>query len=157
MATNDRQATMQLRRLTHLFVTTLLGASAACSSPVASRTTSALAGTWGSAQASLVASDTGATLQILASGSCFGSFGQFSQPVATGSFDVAGTFTQLTGAYPGQVQYAARFSGAVAGDQLTLTVTVAALAQTMGPFVLVRGVTSSWTPCLYPARAVPAP
>jgi hypothetical protein len=143
---------MHLGRLTHLAVTALLGVSA-CANPVASRTRSALAGTWGSSHASLVASDTGATLQILASGSCFGSFGQFSQPVATGSFDVPGTFTQLTGAYPGQVQYAARFSGAVSGDHLTLTVTVATLAQTMGPFVLVRGVTSSWTPCLYPARA----
>ncbi len=141
---------MRPSRLAIALVTALLGAAAACAHPDAPGNGSALLGPWGSDKANLAVTDTGATLQILASGGCFGSYGQVSRPIATPAFDVPGTYTQLTGAYPGQVQYAAQYAGTVAGDQVTLTVTVPALQQTFGPYSLVRGVNNSWTACLYP-------
>ena len=111
-------------------------------------------GVWGSAEASLAVGPNSATLQILSlnlpSGGCYGRYGDISLHVPASRFSLPGTFTQLTGVYPGKTQYSAQYSGFVLGDTLTLSVTVPALQQTLGPFVLVRGVTSSWTPCLYP-------
>jgi len=133
--------------LAWLAATALLGASATCSSPVAPQ----FFGAWGSADASLVVADTGAALQLLASGSCYGSFGTFHGPIQTGAFDLSGTYTQLIGAYPGRIRYAAQFSGVATVDRIALTITVPALKQTIGPFALTRGVSNSWSPCLYPA------
>src|SRR5262249_43976654 len=111
-------------------------------------------GIWGSAQASLAVGPTTARLQILSAtlpmGGCFGQYADIVRNVPGGRFTLPGTFTQLIGAYPGKVDYGAQFSGTVTGDTLTITVTVPQLQQTHGPYTLVRGVTNSWTPCLYP-------
>jgi hypothetical protein len=111
-------------------------------------------GVWGSAEASLSVSKTGAVLEILSlnlpSGACYGKYGNIIQHVPGGRFSLPGTFTQLTGVYPGKVQYPAAYTGILLGDALSLTVKVPSLNMTFGPYFLVKGVTSNWTPCLYP-------
>ncbi len=111
-------------------------------------------GIWGSAEASLAVGPAGAKLEILSlnlpTGACFGMTGEIGQKISGGQFSLPGIFTQLIGAYPGRIDYAAQYSGVVAGNTISLTVTIPALELTFGPYVLVRGVTNSWTPCLYP-------
>jgi len=111
-------------------------------------------GVWGSAEASLSVGKTGATLEILSlnlpMGSCYGKYGNIIQHVPGGRFSLPGTFTQLIGAYPGKIQYPAAYTGILLGDTLSLTVKVPSLNQTFGPYFLVKGVTTNWTPCLYP-------
>ena len=105
---------------------------------------------WGSSQVSLTIAESTTTLQILASGGCDGSYGEIDQPISSGTFSVTGTYTQLTGVYPGSVQYPAQYSGAIAGRHMTLTISVPALQQTLGPFSLTQGVAKTWPACLYP-------
>jgi len=81
---------------------------------------------------------------------CFGSYGDSAQGIPNGHFSLPGIYTQLTGAYPGKIQYPAQFSGFVEGTGMTITITVPALPQVLGPFVLTYGVTNAWGPCLYP-------
>ena len=113
-------------------------------------TTPEESGRWGSDQASLTVSDSGATLHILASGGCYGSYGDFDQPTASGPFSISGTYTQLIGAYPGMIRYPAQFAGTVDARQLSIKVTVPALPNVIGPFALARGITTAWPACLYP-------
>jgi hypothetical protein len=101
-------------------------------------------------QASLTITDRGTTIQVLASGGCVGSYGQVLQPIPTGRFALPGTYTQLMGAYPGRVEYAAQYAGQWDGNQLTLTITVVTLPQPVGPFHLSSGMEPTWPPCLYP-------
>ena len=105
---------------------------------------------WGSSQVSLTIAETTATLQILASGGCYGSYGEIDQPIPSGTFSLTGTYTQLTGVYPGSVQYPAQYDGTIAGRHMTLTISVPALQQTLGPFSLTHGVANTWPACLYP-------
>ncbi len=105
---------------------------------------------WGSDQANLNITNANATLLIQASGGCYGSYGNFDGPLPSGTFSVAGTYTQLIGAYPGAVQHAAQFSGTVQGHELSITVTVPDAQQTIGPFTLARGVDTVWPACNYP-------
>ena len=105
---------------------------------------------WGSEQASLTVTESGAVLQVLASGGCYGSYGELSQPIPSGSFTLDGTYTQLTGVYPGQVTYAAQFTGVITRGLMTLTVSVPATQQTLGPFLLTHGEGRTWPACLYP-------
>jgi len=105
---------------------------------------------WGSDQANLTMGGASATLQILAAGGCYGSYGTFNRRLPSGAFVILGTYTQLTGAYPGRVDYAAQFSGTVSGDEVTLTVTVTTLQQDFGPYTLTRGVGELWPACAYP-------
>jgi len=107
-------------------------------------------GVWGSDQASLRISATGATLNILASGGCYGSYGEISQPILSTSFTLSGSFTQLMGVYPGHADYPAQFTGGLSRGILTLSVRIPALQQTLGPYALMPGVTTSWPACLYP-------
>ena len=107
-------------------------------------------GTWGSERASLTVTKEGATLEILASGGCFGSYGEIPQPIPNGLFSIAGTYTALTGVYPGKLVYAAQFSGVVEGNRMSVTVMVPALPQILGPFQLSDGVNNAWSQCLYP-------
>jgi hypothetical protein len=123
----------------------LLAGSAACAS-----TSPDQAGVWGSDQASLTVAGSSATLRILAPGGCYGSYGQIDQRIPNGAFTLPGTYTQLMGAYPGKVEYAAQYSGTVAGPQLSLTVTVPALQQVFGPYQLAEGVARLWPACAYP-------
>jgi hypothetical protein len=105
---------------------------------------------WGSEEAGLTVVESKATLHIVASGGCYGSYGEIDPPIPSGSFTRSGTYTQLLGVYPGSVQYPAQYTAAVAGRHLTLTVSVPALQQTLGPFRLLYGVVKSWPACLYP-------
>ena len=106
--------------------------------------------TWGSDQANLSLAENQATVQILASGGCYGSYGSIDHAVLSAAFTLPGTYTQLIGAYPGSIQYAAEYTGTIAGRVMTLSISVPALQQTIGPFHLTAGVTSAWSACLYP-------
>jgi hypothetical protein len=132
-----------VRLVTATFVLTLSNAACASTGPDQFAV-------WGSDQVSLTIADNGAALQILASGGCYGSYGEIDQAIPSGTFTLAGTYTQLTGVYPGSVQYTAEYGGAVAGRHMTLTISVPALQQTLGPFSLTHGVAKSWPACLYP-------
>jgi hypothetical protein len=107
-------------------------------------------GVWGSDQASLTIADSTASVHILASGGCYGSYGEIRQRIPVGAFALSGTYTQLIGAYPGTVQYAAQYSGTVVGQQMSLTITVAALQRAFGPYTLGSGVIERWPACAYP-------
>jgi hypothetical protein len=111
-------------------------------------------GVWGSENASLTIAKDGASLDLLSltlpNGGCFGSYGEMPQPIPNGSFSIAGTYTQLIGAYPGKVEYAARYSGVVESSRISISITVPALQQVFGPFLLTAGVNNAWSPCLYP-------
>lgn len=128
----------------------LISASLLWVAPGCTSTTPNQSVSWGSAQASLTIVDTSATLRILAAGNCYGSYGEFDQPHSSGTFTRQGTYTQLIGASPGKVQYAAQFSGTVSGRQISLTVTVPALQGAVGPFTLTQGRAAEWPACLYP-------
>jgi hypothetical protein len=138
---------MQTNRFVSVVAATSALACAACAGGPTE--TSAAAGRWGSDQASLTNQGNAATLQV-AAGQCYGSYGQTDQAIPNGSFSVPGTYTQLEGAYPGKVQYAAQFTGTVQGTQMQITVNVPALNRDVGPFVLTRGVNSGLPRCLYP-------
>ncbi len=105
---------------------------------------------WGSDQAGLAVSETGATIQILASGGCYGSYGEIDHPIPSGSFSLSGTYTQLTGVAPGHMQYAAQYAGSVSGGHMTLTITLPTLQQVAGPFNLTQGVSRVWPACMFP-------
>jgi len=105
---------------------------------------------WGSDQASLSIAEDKATVQVLAAGGCYGTYGEFDHAVPSGTFTRSGTYTQLMGVYPGSIQYTAEYTGTVGGDVMTLSIKVPALQQTIGPFRLTAGVTSAWSACLYP-------
>ena len=111
-------------------------------------------GVWGSNEASVTIQDGSAAVKIFAQAlppsGCYGSFGDIAQAISYGSFSVAGTYTQLTGAYPGRTEHPARFSGLVEGSRMTLTIAVTDVSLFLGPFVLTEGVPNAWGPCLYP-------
>lgn len=109
---------------------------------------------WGSDKASVTIKGASATVEIfslaLPPNGCFGSYGDIAQEIPNGHFSLPGTYTQLTGVYPGKIEYPAQFSGFVEGTAMTITITVPGLPQVLGPFVLTNGVTNAWGPCLYP-------
>ena len=107
-------------------------------------------GAWGSAEASLTIEGDTSTLQLLASGGCVGSYAVVEHAIPTGAFDLPATFTQLIGAYPGKVSYAAEIIGTHRGQEMSMAVTVPAIPRVIGPFALIRGVTHTWSNCLYP-------
>jgi hypothetical protein len=111
-------------------------------------------GVWGSDKASVTIKGGSATVEIFSQAmppsGCFGSYGDIPQEIPNGYFSLPGTYTQLTGAYPGKIQYPAQFSGFVEGTAMTITITVPELPPVLGPFVLTYGVTNTWRPCLYP-------
>ncbi|MEP6619015.1 MAG: hypothetical protein ABJE47_06870 [bacterium] len=106
--------------------------------------------TWGSDQASLVIVGNTATLHVLASGGCYGSSGEIAQAIPNSTFTLSGTYTQLMGAYPGYVRSVADYSGSVAGDTMTLRISLPSQQRTVGPFRLTARIAASWPPCLYP-------
>ena len=108
-----------------------------------------LQGVWGGDQAGVTISRGGGSVQI------FCAFGSISQPVvanARGQFDVAGTFTPMSGVPPigGIPRYPARYSGTTDGHTMTLRITVSDLRLNAGPFTLVHGVPSGLSPCMLP-------
>jgi len=105
---------------------------------------------WGSDAADLAVEADGATLRLLASGGCVGSYVDAAIPLTSLSFDLPGTFTQLTGAYPGRTTYPAQVAGTFRGDIMRVTVSVPSLSRVIGPLDLTRGVSHNWSACLYP-------
>ena len=134
-----------MRKLAFVF---LLSGAAACAGATDSGD-GAKPGTWGSASASLVTTDSGAMISIDASG-CFGSFGEVKQRLPAGTFSLDGTFTMLIGAYPGHIDYPAHFTGTVVGNTASMTIAVPAIQQTLGPYAVMYGVVSGRGFCLYP-------
>ena len=105
---------------------------------------------WTSDAASLNITDATSTLLILASGDCFGSYGEFTGAIPTGQFALSGTFTQLGGAYPGKITYPAQFAGSKRATTISITVAVPDLHTSFGPFTLTPGTLPAWPQCLYP-------
>jgi hypothetical protein len=105
---------------------------------------------WGSDEANLSVQNSAWTLRIFNSGSCYGYFGDITQAVPAGQFDLSGTLTEFINIPPGQRRYAAQFAGTASGALLTITVTVPALQKSFGPYVLTRGVSSTKGQCFYP-------
>jgi hypothetical protein len=145
-----------MRRTLCFALTGLLTVVLACSdrSPTSPEKARLPPGMWGSDAASMTIKEggAGANVEILALAlpPCFGSYGDISQEIPNGPFSLAGTYTQLTGVYPGRREYPAQFSGVVEGTRMTLTITVSGLPLVLGPFVLTYGVTNAWEPCRYP-------
>lgn len=105
---------------------------------------------WSSDDAALTVTGTGAELRLLAPGGCVGSYVNITGPFLSLAINSDATFTQLIGAYPGHVTYAAQVSGSFRDNMLRLTVTVPEASRVIGPLDLVRGVRHDWPNCLYP-------
>jgi hypothetical protein len=123
---------------------------ALCAAGCSTQPNGSLKGVWASDQVSLTVTDSGANLQLLASGGCFGSYGQIPEAISEGQFSTTGTYTQLIGAYPGKVDYPAQYSGRVNGPDLVLTISVPTLPLTIGPVHLTAGRMRQWSACRYP-------
>ncbi|MEO8432697.1 MAG: hypothetical protein ABI592_14390 [Acidobacteriota bacterium] len=95
-----------------------------------------------------------ATVKIFGNGvppeGCYGSYGDVPHGVPNGNFTLPGTFTQLTGVYPGRIDYPAQFTGSVEGSRMTISIQVPGESRLLGPYLLTAGVTNAWGPCLYP-------
>lgn len=130
-----------MRAISFVFVVGLVG----CSSTAPDQS-----GVWGSNDAGLTIAESGATLQILASGGCYGSYGVIDHLVPSGSSSASGTYVQLTGVAPGHVDYPAQYTVTVVGREMTVSLVVPATQQTLGPFRLTQGVVRSWPACAYP-------
>ena len=107
-------------------------------------------GTCLSDSASLTVTDSSTDLVLLTSIGCYGSYVHASRPLAGDRFTLPGTYTQLTGAYPGMVEYTSQLAGESQGSSLTLSLTVPSIPLTLGPLHLVRGQAPNWPRCLYP-------
>jgi hypothetical protein len=119
-----------------------------CGTPVASETAGSTA--WGSDAADLAVRADGSTLRLLASGGCVGSYVDAAVPITSLSFDLPGTFTQLTGVFPGRVTHTAQITRTLRGTLMRLTVAVPSLSRVIGPLDLTRGVSHNWPNCQYP-------
>jgi hypothetical protein len=137
-----------LRPASRALASAIVGLTLACTGDAT--TSPVQPSTWGSDQASLTVANGESRLLIFNSGSCYGQYANIPQPLPSPNFDVAGTFTQITGVYPGEVHEPAQFTGTISGTQLTITVTVPSQQQVLGPFVLTQGVTSDKGQCFYP-------
>jgi hypothetical protein len=106
----------------------------ACSNPTAPDPT----GAWGGPEASLVLSRSGGTLSYTCGAGTIDSAWTISM-----DGKLAGTGQHFFGGGPvppeGRPPHPALYSGRIEGNTLVLTVTVTDLAQTLGPFRLVRG------------------
>ena len=107
---------------------------------------------WGSGQASLDVRQDGATLLILADGGCYGSYASIDVhgSIPGGAFSLTGTYSQLTGVFPGHADSPATFTGTQDPLVLTLTIRLQDADRTIGPYRLTRGVHTTWPACLYP-------
>ena len=106
-------------------------------------------GDWGSNQAALTVADTSAHL-LVASGSCYIAYADISGRIPGGHFTKSGTLTQLVGYSPGFVQYPATFTGTADASVISITVTVSALGQSIGPLNVAQGVVKAFSACAVP-------
>jgi hypothetical protein len=106
---------------------------------------------WGSDQAALTIDQNQTTLRIMASGGCYGSYGEVAHGVfSSGTVTLSGTYTELTGVFPGSRQYDAAFTVTVSANQMIVSVAVPDLQRTVGPFTLAAGVRTMWPACRFP-------
>lgn len=91
-------------------------------------------GVWGGDHISVEVSD----FQVRVTGLCFeGLIEQTLQLDATGSFDLAGQILTFIG--PAGLPRPARYSGSIAGNVMTLVITLTESKSSLGPFILVFG------------------
>jgi len=105
-----------------------------CGSPTAA----SILGDWGGSQASLTLARSGGTLSYPCGAGTIDSGWSIA---ADGRFTASGRHYFGGGPVPsqGRPPHPATYTGSVAGDDLTLTVTLIDLEQKLGPFHLVRG------------------
>ena len=117
---------------------------AACAEPIPLPPPGQVTGTWGGDNAGLIATDTTAHVHI---GCTLGDTRGPIVPEATGRFDVTGTYD--VDAYPVArgITHPARFSGAVIGRIMVLTVVLTDTTRQLGPVVLTSGVEPRMGPC----------
>ena len=120
--------------MTRLSSILLLPLALACSSPTAPD----VLGSWGGTEASLVLTSSGGAISYACGSGTIDSGWTLSR---TGQFVASGQHFFGGGPVPpqGRPPHPARYMGQVQGDDLTLTVTLTDLNQTLGPFHLVRG------------------
>ncbi len=113
----------------------LLALVAGCASATAPAPV--VVGSWGGTQASLVLADSGGALQLPCAG---GKIDSAWTLTSEGRFAAGGTYFIEAGPVPagGPAPHPAHYVGEVAGDHLTLTITVPDLGETVGPLDLVR-------------------
>ena len=118
-----------MRRLTPLLALLL-----SCSSPAAPEAE----GTWGGADASLTLTRSGGALSYACGA---GTVDPGWTIDASGRFTATGVHYTGGGPVPisGRPPHPAAYTGQVRGDAFVLTVTLSDLAQTLGPFRMVRG------------------
>jgi len=112
----------------------LLSVALACFSPTAPEAL----GTWGGQEASLVLTTSGGQVAYACGAGTIDSAWTISR---AGQFAASGQHFFGGGPVPpqGRPPHPAHYSGQVQGNDLTLTVTLTDLNQTLGPFHLVRG------------------
>ncbi|HXM38421.1 MAG TPA: hypothetical protein VN908_07150 [Gemmatimonadales bacterium] len=104
----------------------------------------AVQGTWGGDNAGLMADDTSAHVHI---GCTYGNVHQQIAPDAQGRFDVPGEQNITAHPVDRGVLHPARFSGRIAGGQMSLTVTLTDTAVVLGPVQLAYGKEPRMGPC----------
>ena len=117
--------------------------------PVASSASAVTAGLWGGQHLSMNVATSSASLEF----DC--ALGAISSAIpldASGHFDVTGTYTQL---HPGPVHEGepanaqpARYRGTVAGDSMTITITLTQSGQDVGAYELTHGKSARLMRCL---------
>ena len=131
--------------MTRLSTITLLVASIACSSAISTPAGNlVIQGTWGGDNAGLIVNLDDVHVHI----GC--TLGDAKGPVQTdlkGHFEATGTYN--VDAYPVNrgIEHPAKFSGDVAGDTMTLTVTLTDTGQVLGPVNLTYGKQPQMGPC----------
>lgn len=133
---------MKIRRLAQLAAVGAIGLGAGCDAGTGPP--SPIAGTWGGVDAGLVAAESGAHVHI---GCTLGDVRGAINLDAQGRFSVEGTYN--VDAYPVDrgIVHPARFSGRVVGRVMTLSVTLADTARTLGPVTLRYGVQPQMAVC----------
>ena len=101
-------------------------------------------GTWGGDNAGLIATDSSAHIHI---GCTLGDTSMPIRPDSYGRFDVTGKYN--VDAYPVDrgIYHPARFVGRVAGNDITITVTLTDTGAKLGPVTVTRGKEPKMGPC----------
>ena len=122
-----------------LSIFAVLGCSAATSARITE-----VAGTWGGDNAGLIVSDTDVHVHI---GCTLGDAVGPIHPDANGRFEANGTYN--VDAYPVDrgIVHPAQFTGQIAGQTMTLTVTLTDNARVLGPVTLIYGKEPKMGPC----------
>lgn len=116
--------------------------AAACGSHATAPTDDPLSGRWGGPQASLVADDQGARVELACAE------GRIEGPIVVEEGRFGGSGPWQPGPLPSIRPHFAHFSGLVLGQRLELTIVVAPDGRTHGPLELVRDREPTFPRCL---------